>query len=255
MTTTPLFILTCEYVPNEPTPDDVATYNREFSNCLFSAAVDMNINVKVDGNEEKIETVTIPIEVRIETSDANRHLSTTTESKQLDNSRLYVAIASGVGSFGTYSHVKINSGGVVINGIDFAYFFSTNIGAGLKWNVASCKANFREFGDFYYKEQINFVGPTLYGKIGNNGTAFTFSTGVGLLKWNLTEVLEINSSADNESYSSAGGFISAGFCYMLTQYIGLNLNIQTIIGSLEDQYGNERKPTGIGGTLGINFKF
>jgi len=231
------------------------------------AVVNVNVNVTVNVNiqEEgaiKIEdvNVVVPVEVRIETAETKLPLSTTVlESKQFKNPRLYVAISAGASSFGSYSHVKINSGGSAIIGAGFAYYFTPSIGVGLKYNVASCNANFREFGEFYYKEQISFVGPALYGKLGNKrknyGPAFTFGAGVGSLKWTLSEVREIGSSADDESYSSLGSFLSVGFCYMFSPYMGFNLNIQSLLGSLEDQYGYERKPTGIGGTLGVCFKF
>jgi len=88
-----------------------------------------------------------------------------------------------------------------------------------------------------------------------DGWAFTFGIGAGALNWKLSDVKEDNVYVDNESYTSAGAFISAGVCYMFSQHVGFSLNLQTLLGSLKDQYGWERKPAGVGGALGINFRF
>jgi len=124
-------------------------------------------------------------------------------------------------------------------------------------NLATSDAIFNfENSSLTYHDRVMFVGPALYTKIGNEELTLTFSAGLGMINWKLSNVTDVYyGPVDNENYSAAGGFISAGINYMFTRNFGISLNMQTLLGSLEDQYGFERKTTGIGGTLGVNFRF
>ena len=169
--------------------------------------------------------------------------------------RVYMSVTAGAGSFGSYTLGEINNGGTVLFGADVAYFFSPYIGAGLKFNVASCKVNFKGETPFTYRDQLTFFGPALFGRLGKERTAFTIGAGIGIITWELLDIMEDHLSVYNEAYTAAGGFLSAGFNYMFTPHFGFILNVQTVAGTIKDQYDWERKPAGIGGTLGLNFRF
>ena len=165
--------------------------------------------------------------------------------------KMFLAVTAGTSDFGTLSFLNINDGGPSVIGADLAYFFNRNIGAGLKINVGTCEIGNTESS--YYSETILFAGPALYLRLGKNRLSLTAGAGAGMLKWNW-KLTDIDISTDND-YSSIGGFVSAGLNYMATRNVGIVLNIQSITGSLKDADGNERNPSGIGTTLGVNFRF
>ena len=165
--------------------------------------------------------------------------------------KMFLTITAGVSAFGTLSFVNVNKGGPIVMGADFAYFFHQNIGAGIKLNVGIFE--FESAESKSYSETILFAGPALYGRFGKNRLALTAGAGAGMLKWNW-KLADADISID-KGYSSIGGLVSAGVNYMATRNVGIVLNIQSITGSLKDAEGNERKPGGIGTTLGVNFRF
>ena len=169
----------------------------------------------------------------------------------------YLSVSSGASGFGKYSLGETNKGGASLYGAELAYFFKPNIGAGLKMNVATSDAIFNFQGSsLTYRDRVMFVGPALYARKENKEFACTLGAGLGVINWKLSDVTDIYyGGGDDEVYSSVGGFLSVGISYMFTRNVGLGLNIQTLLGSLEDQYGFIRKPTGIGGTVGVNFRF
>ena len=173
-----------------------------------------------------------------------------------ENSPFYAAFAVGASSYGSYSLAKVNSGGAFLVGADVAYFFSPWLGAGLKLSMSSCEVDFSE--SFTFKETVTFAGPALYGRWGNETVTFTAGAGAGMLKWklsNLSDNTGVSKEKDAASYTTAGGILSAGVSYMLAQNLGVGLNVQSVLGSAKDKGDNERKPAGIGATLGINFRF
>jgi len=165
----------------------------------------------------------------------------------------YAAAMAGASNFGTYEVGNVKIGGTLDVGADLAYFFTAGIGAGLKWNMAFCDVDFGE--SIVYNETMTFIGPALYGRWGANKLAATLSAGGGLLSWKLSNMKFFNISQNDKTYSSFGGFITAGVNYMVTQHIGVGLNIKSALGTLKDDSGYERKPAGIGASLGINFRF
>ena len=158
----------------------------------------------------------------------------------------YVAISAGKSTFGTISFGKITSGGPGVLGIDVAYFFNPNLGAGLKLNVGQCEVDFKEF---IYNETITFCGPSLYGRWGKGRLAFTAGAGVGWLNWQY----EMPTSGSAHE-TTAGVFLSAGLNYMISQNVGIGFNLQSVLGSLSAN-DVSRNPAGLGATVGINFRF
>ena len=177
------------------------------------------------------------------------------EKSVAEHQPFYVAITGGASTFGTVSFGKITKGGPLVVGANIAYFFHPNIGAGLKVNMGFCEVDFGESSSFTYKEKIWFFGPSLYGRWGKDKFTFTTSAGVGALTWVwLLSPKEYGLIMVNSTPLSVGGFLSAGVNYMLTQHLGIGLNLQSVIGTGERD-GNIRNPTGLGATLGINFRF
>jgi len=169
------------------------------------------------------------------------------------NPPFYAAIMAGASNFGTYEVGNVKIGGTFDVGADLAYFFTAGIGAGLKLNMAFCDVNFGE--SIVYNETMTFIGPALYGRWGANKWAATLSAGGGLLSWKVANMEFFNISHNDKTYSSFGGFITAGVNYIVTQHLGVGLNIKSALGTLKDDSGYERKPAGIGLGLVINFRF
>jgi hypothetical protein len=165
----------------------------------------------------------------------------------------YMAFLAGASTFGTYTVGKVNSGGTFNVSADMAYFFTPSLGVGLKLNLGKCDVDFSKY--ITYNETLIFIGPALYGRWGTNRVAFTASAGGGSLSWKLSNSKFFDVSKNDESHSSLGGFISAGVNVMFTQNVGVSLNINSILGSFEDEDGYARKPAGLGASLGLNFSF
>ena len=165
----------------------------------------------------------------------------------------YLAVTAGVSTFGSVSLGSITNGGSGVFGADIAYFFnSSSFGMGLKLNVGMTEVDFGN--SFSYNEMVMFAGPALYGRWGKGAVAFTSCAGVGILNWKWN-VSESGNTRNYDPSSAVGGFLSAGVNYMFTKNVGIGLNVQSILGSVKDDDGYERKPTGIGATLGFNFRF
>ena len=158
----------------------------------------------------------------------------------------YLALTAGASTFGTVSFAGITKGGPSIFGADFAYFFNSWLGMGLKMNAGICNVDIGASNT--YSDIVTFIGPSLYSRLGKGAFAFTIGAGGGLLYWKW----EIQHE-DSNVLLSAGGFLSAGFNYMLTRNFGIGLNVQSVFGSAGDS--EQRKPAGIGGSMGINFRF
>jgi opacity protein-like surface antigen len=70
------------------------------------------------------------------------------------------------------------------------------------------------------------------------------------------ETAGVPAKIDKDSYTSVGALLSVGASYMLTENIGAGLNVQYVLfGKLTDDQNRERKPTGIGVTLGVSYRF
>ena len=170
----------------------------------------------------------------------------------------YAALSLGLSSFGQYSLGDINSGGAVVVGLDGAYFFKPYLGAGLKLNIELSNVTYFESKEeaFAYRDMLMFVGPAVFGKWEKDKIVCIGTVGVGALNWRLAKIKEYGvDSKNNEAYTSIGGFISAGVSYMLTEQIGIGLNVQSTLGKITDKHDYERKPVKLGGTLGINIRF
>jgi len=162
----------------------------------------------------------------------------------------YIALTTGASSFGTVSFARITKGGPGIFGADIAYFFNPNFGAGAKLNMGICEVDIGNSNT--YNETVTFLGPALYGRLGKGAFAFTVGAGAGLLNWQW-EIKDAGALVDRKVKSSPGGFLSAGINCMLSRNFGIGMNVQSVSGSVGDS--EIRKPAGIGGTLGINFRF
>ena len=169
----------------------------------------------------------------------------------------YAALSLGLSSFGQYSLGDINSGGAVVIGLDGAYFLKPYLGAGLKLNIELSNVAYYESKEeaFAYRDMTMFIGPAAFGKWEKDKIVCIGTVGIGALNWRLAKIKEYGVDSKNESYTSIGGFISAGVSYMLTEQIGVGLNVQSTLGKITDKYDWERKPVKIGGTLGINIRF
>jgi len=165
---------------------------------------------------------------------------------------LYLAVTAGASSFGAYSIGEIKSGATAVFGLDIAYFFNKNFGAGLKMNYSNCNVDFSN-GTFTYSDQLLLVGPALYGLWGKENFAFTASAGIGGLNWKMTNTS--GASKKDQSNTAAGGFISAGFRYMFNRNFGIGLNVQSVIGSVQNEERETRTPAKLGVSPGLHFRF
>ena len=165
----------------------------------------------------------------------------------------YAALSLGASSFGSFTDATID-GNAINFGLDIAYFVKPNLGIGLKLNAMGSEVNFDY--DINYYDMVMFYGPALYGKwaISSNFN-FTASLGIGGLYWSLTDCVNDGIKYEDESYTSFGGFISGGINYMFTRNVGIDLNLQSILGTIEDEDGFARKPAGLGFSVGLCFRF
>ena len=173
-------------------------------------------------------------------------------SKQKNSSKclpFYASISAGKSAFGSLSYYNITNGGPFVLGADVAYFFKNWIGAGIKMNLSFSKVYIDN--EFLFDETITFIGPALYGRFGNKKLAFVSDIGIGTVKWKTFS----DNTLDGIASTVAGGYLSAGINYILFGNFGVCLKLQTIISSNSDNEDYERKPAGIGGALGVNFKF
>ena len=174
------------------------------------------------------------------------------EQPSTDYLPYFAALTVGVSPFGSVSFGGVE-GLVFAFGADMAYFFNPWLGAGIKLNTMSSHIDFGEA--FSYKDRVIFLGPALYGRFDISKMTCIASAGAGGCIWMMNHQISNNISRDNISCTSPGGFLSAGVIYSLTEQFGIGLNIQSAFCSMKNAYDYERKPAGIGGTLGINYKF
>jgi len=175
-----------------------------------------------------------------------------TKSESSNEGGLDVALWAGANTFGKISAGEKETGGSFLLGADIAYFFNPNLGAGLKVNVADSDVNLSEF--FVYHDRVIFFGPALYGRLGKGKLSLAVSAGVGGLNWQMSDLRIGNDTIEDESVTGIGGFLTAGVNFMLTEHLGLGLNLQSALGSLKtDNY--ERNPMSLGAVLGINYRF
>ena len=163
----------------------------------------------------------------------------------------YTAFTIGGGSFGS-AFEEID--GTALNfGLDFAYFFIPQLAAGLKLNFAGSQVSYEDYYEsLSYYDFVSFYGPALYGRFPMKKFAFAASLGLGGLKWSISDVtLNGIKSSEKESYSAFGGFISAGVNYMFTQHVGIGANLQSMLGTIEE----DRKVAGLVFTVGICARF
>ena len=165
---------------------------------------------------------------------------------------LDLAVWSGVNTFGKISVGEVERGGAFVIGADVAYFFGQNIGAGVKFNIANSDVNLDE--RFLYFDRVMFIGPAVYSRFGKGKLSFAVNAGVGGLKWQLSDLSIDDVTKDDESATSIGAVLSAGVNFMITQHLGLGINLQSTLGTLKTS-DYERNPMSIGGVLGINYRF
>jgi len=198
----------------------------------------------------------------VEMYEYNYYVSSTSSVKQKkekstrtpslnDYPPFYIGIAAGVTPYGSIS-IGDTEGFAMALGVEVAYFFSKWLGVGLKFNTLSCNV---DFDKLTYSDMVTFFGPALYGRYDLEKLSFTAGVGGGMLNWSITKQEKSGVSLNEETTSSAGGFVSVGGNYMLTQKIGIGLNVQSIFGSITNSDDVKRNPTGIGGTIGINLRF
>jgi len=180
-------------------------------------------------------------------------LSTTSKAKR--RPPIYVALYSGVGSFGTVSTGDIVNQKATIFGADVAYLFNSWLGAGIKINNGICNVELNGDGSGSYRDQITFIGPSIHGLWAKERLEFTAGAAAGTFKWTISNVEVSDLSISNQSASSTGAFLWTGVNYMLTRNIGVALNIQSALGTVKIDKGLERNPAGANLTLGVNFRF
>jgi hypothetical protein len=160
------------------------------------------------------------------------------------------AVNTGASAFGDLSFTKINGGYASILGAEAAWYLNRNIGLGMKVNVQTGGTN---SVNAIYSERLTFVGPAFYLRLTNHKRlAFVASAGAGALNWKWNWKSE--NTALDESSASFGALFAAGVNYMATKHVGVSVNVQTLAGKVKCD-GIERKPAGMGGTLGVNFRF
>ena len=165
----------------------------------------------------------------------------------------YAAISAGAGSFGTVTTGNMFHSGALAFGADVAYFFNTWLGAGVKLNMANRNVNFGNEGT--WRDRVMFVGPGVYARWAKNRIEFTAGASVGSLQWKMSNVKVNDVAASSQSASAAGAFLWTGVNYLLTQNIGIGLNVQSALGTVKNDNGLERNPAGAGVTLGVNYRF
>ena len=162
------------------------------------------------------------------------------------------ALSAGATTFGSVSFGDMK-GFVPEIGADMTYFLNPVFGAGLKLNVAGCNV---DFGDiFSYQDVVIFFGAAAYGRFGKDRIFVTAGAGAGGCIWIMKNQLSNDQSLENMSSTAPGGFLSAGVNYMLTPQVGVGLNVQSIISSLKNAAGYERKAIGIGCNVEFNYRF
>jgi len=191
-------------------------------------------------------TVTIKVETK------THYVPSAELEKKPKTSEMVLGITTGISAFGDVSFADIKGGGYAsIIGADAIWFLNRYVGAGLKMNMQMGKL---EFGEATCDDRVTFLGPALYLRLTNKKRlAFTAGAGAGALNWNW-RLSTWNSDTADHSAVIVGGFFTAGVNFMATQHIGFGFNVQTMTGKISvDEY--TRNPAGIGGTVGVNFRF
>ena len=171
----------------------------------------------------------------------------------------YFTITAGKSAFGTVSYGEITKGGTFVLGVDGARFLNPYLGIGLKINLGFCEVDFGK--DYYYNhythyydEVVLFVGPALYGRFGKGRVALTAGAGCGML-WTWWNSWVYHVSDSYQRASSIGGMLSTGVNFMLSKNFGIDINVQSVFGTVKNTDSFERNPSGLGVTLGFNFRF
>jgi hypothetical protein len=191
-------------------------------------------------------TVTVKVYADIEANTAANAAATRPPREMI------FGVTAGVSAFGDVSFANLNGGGYAsIIGAEVAWFLNRNVGLGLKANIQTGKVDFEEG---MYNDRVLFAGPALYFRLTNQKRlAFTAGAGAGALNWNWS-FSSWDSAAAAQSATSVGGFVSAGVNVMATQHLGFGVNLQTLFGKATvDDF--VRKPAGLGGTIGVYFRF
>jgi len=167
-----------------------------------------------------------------------------------------VAINGGASTYGTVSFGEIDSGGAALAGADFAYFFTSWLGAGLKVNALICNVDFGE--KYTYSDMAMLFGPALHARFGKNKFAVTACAAACGINWIVSKQTgDFSTDTSDKSFTSMGALFSAGVSYRFTENLGLGLNVQSALGTVKDKddINFERNLTGVGFTLGIHFNF
>ena len=183
--------------------------------------------------------------------------SQTLASSRVETRKLpsfYLAANAGVGAFGSISFSDDAEGFALIIGVDAGYFLNSWLGAGLKINAMHAKVDLDE--KFTYDDMAMLFGPALYGSFGKNNLKLNLCIAGGGLLWTMFNQSYDGYSIDDSKAVSVGGFFSAGIGYNFTRNTGVGLNLQSMIGKLEDEDRSlERNLLALGYTFGINFRF
>ena len=206
----------------------------------------------------KTETLIIPEKETKETNQKTEtqnitHRKEKTKKETVDKAekkptqKIYCAVAVGAGDFGTVLDEKINKPALNF-GADVVYFFIPQFGAGLKTYINTASV---EVDNVSFSDNIVFYGVSIDGCLPFNKLNIIASAAFGKIDWKMKNVVNENIQYNNEKYSATGGIVSIGVNYMIIKNLGIVLNAQSILGSVD----NNRYPAGIGGNVGICFKF
>ena len=165
----------------------------------------------------------------------------------------YIGLSGGKSAFGSVSIGEMKSKSPIVFGLDAAGFFSSSIGAGIKFNMANSKVDFGEAGS--WSDQIIFVGPGLYGRWIKDKLEFTANASIGALMWKMSDFKVNSALQDAKSATSIGGYLSTGIYYLVSNNVSIGLNLQSAIGKVKVEDGLERNPAGAGITVGVGVKF
>jgi len=177
---------------------------------------------------------------RPEIANLIRLSSTATTRPILRRLPLYAAISAGISGFGTVSVDDMVNRSATVFGVDIAYFFNAQLGAGIKLNMSICNVDFGDAGA--WRDRVMFIGGGLYGRWAANRLELVAGASVGSLRWNMSNVELKDFDGTDQSAASIGAFLWTGINYMLTRNIGVGVNVQSAFGTITTDNGMERNP-------------
>ena len=165
----------------------------------------------------------------------------------------YAGLSGGTGSFGSVSVGEMKGKAPIMFGLDAAGFFNSNIGAGIKFNMANSKV---DFGEAYsWNDQIIFAGAGLYGRWAKDKLELTASTSIGALMWKTSNFTEKGVVSEDKSATGLGGYFCTGINYLVSKNISIGLNLTSTLGKVKTDDDFTRNPAGAGVMVGVGFRF